>query len=149
MAKLILHIDEQTELPEGVAETLRGEGYSLVQTSDPEEAIKLLDEHKPALVLMELEFSCCDGPDLIAGICSPERGDVPVLVLTRAPRQSALHGEAISLGAVDFLSKPVSSSELLSAIREAAPSPPNSILDTSRTRVLPCLSITSTCFTMF
>jgi len=124
MATVILHIDEQRELPEGVAETLCGEGYSLVQTSDPEEAIKLLDERKPALVLMELEFRCCDGPDLIAGIRSRERGDVPVLVLTRAPRQSALHGEAISLGAVDFLSKPASSSELLSAIREAAPLPP-------------------------
>ncbi len=73
---------------------------------------------------MELEFRGCDGPDLIADIRSRERGEVPILVLTRAPRQSVLHSEAIALGVVDFLSKPANRSELLSTIREAAPLPP-------------------------
>jgi len=124
MATAILHIDERLELPQGFTKTLHEEGYTLVQTTDPEEAIKLFDERKPALVLMELEFRGCDGPDLIAGIRSRERGEVPILVLTRAPRQSVLHSEAIALGVVDFLSKPANRSELLSAIREAAPLPP-------------------------
>ena len=72
---------------------------------------------------MELDLRRCDGPDLLAGIRAPERGDVPVLVLTRAPRHSPLHGEAIALGAADFLTTPVLDSELMNAIHELAPPP--------------------------
>ena len=132
MDAVILHIDEQPDLPKGVAEMLRKEGYSLLQTDDPEEAIRLVEERRPVLVIMEIEFQGCDGPDLMAGIQA--RTEVPVLVVTTAPRHSPMHGEAIILGARDFLTKPVLSSEFLSAVREAAPPPRQSEPSQSKPR---------------
>lgn len=120
---LILHIDDSPDLPAGVAEALEEDGFELRHTVDPEEAMRLVEERSPALVLMDMELTACEGPDLMAGIRNPSCGSVPVLVVTNVPRDSALHGEAIALGVVDFLTKPVSGAALLEAIRETAPPP--------------------------
>ncbi len=56
MVRFILHLDERPELPDGVAETLRQDGYQLLHTADPEEAMRLVEERHPALVLMEIEL---------------------------------------------------------------------------------------------
>jgi len=119
----ILHIDEQPELPSGVAIELRREGYELLHTADPEEAMRFAEERRPDLVLMEIEFEGCDGLDLMAGIRGLQPDSLPVLVVTRAPRDSAIHGEAIALGVADFLTKPVRAPELLAAIHEIVPPP--------------------------
>ncbi len=120
---LILHIDEFPELPAGVAEAVERGGYELRATADPEEVMRLVEERSPALVVMEMELGSCNGPHLLAGIRDVRRGAVPVLVVTSAPRDSALHGEAIALGVVDFLTKPVTREALLGAIHEIAPLP--------------------------
>ncbi len=123
MPTLILHIDDRPELPDGFVESLAQEGYEFLQITDPEEAIRLVEERPPALVLMEIQLGSCDGLDLLAGIRDPDLGSLPVLVLTRVQRNSGLHGEVIALGVVDFLSKPARAYELMAAIREAVPPP--------------------------
>jgi CheY-like chemotaxis protein len=123
LARLILHVDDDLDLPKGVTEALEADGYEWLRTADPETVMRVVEEQEPALVLMEIDLADCDGPDLLAGIRSA-RGDVPVLVLTRIPRDSGFHGEAIALGVADFLSKPVRTSELLASIREIALPPP-------------------------
>ncbi len=120
---IILHVDEQPELPSGVAIELRREGYELFHTADPEEAMRFVEERCPDLVLMEVELEGCEGIDLMAGIRDLQPGSLSVLVVTRAPRDSAIHGEAIFLGVADFLTKPVRATELLAAIHEILPPP--------------------------
>lgn len=124
MARLILHIDDDSRLPEGVAEALAAEGYAWRRTADPETAMRVVQEQAPCLVLMEIDLAGCDGLDLLAGIRAAGEGETPVLILTRLARDSGMHGEAIALGATHFLTKPVLASELLSDIRELAPPPP-------------------------
>ena len=119
----ILYVDDRPELPDGFADSLGQEGYELLHTGDAEEAIRLVEERRPALVMMDLELRSCDGLDLMAGIRDPDLGAPPVLVLTHAARDSALHGEAIALGVADFLCKPARASELLARVREIAPVP--------------------------
>jgi CheY-like chemotaxis protein/tetratricopeptide (TPR) repeat protein len=122
-SSILLHIDEQPELPSGVATELRREGYELLHTADPEEAMRFVEERRPDLVLMEIELEGCNGLDLMAGIRSLQPDSLPVLVMTRAPRDSAVHGEAIAIGVADFLTKPVRAAELLAAIHEIVPPP--------------------------
>jgi CheY-like chemotaxis protein/tetratricopeptide (TPR) repeat protein len=126
MATVILQVDEHPELPDGVPEALDREGYKVLQTADPEETIGLIEQRRPALVLMEIEFDGCNGPHLLEGIraLGGAAAAMPVLVVTRAPRSSALHGEAIAAGASDFLTKPVLARQLLGLIHELAPLPP-------------------------
>ncbi len=63
MPTLILHIDDRPELPDGFVESLAQEGYEFLQITDPEEAIRLVEERPPALVLMEIQLGSCDGLD--------------------------------------------------------------------------------------
>jgi CheY-like chemotaxis protein len=121
MASVILYVDDRPELPAGFAESLGEAGYELLRTGDAEEAIRLVEQRRPALVIMDLQMRSCDGLDLMAGIRDPDLGAPPVLVLTHAARDSALHGEAIALGAADFVCKPARASELLARVREIAP----------------------------
>jgi len=120
---VLLHIDDDPLLPHGVRQALAADGYQWLHTSDPEQVMRHLAEQPPALVMMELELAECDGPDLLAGIVAETHGGVPVLVVTRADRSSGLHGEAIALGAADFLTKPVLPAELLERVHELAPPP--------------------------
>ena len=122
MPTLVLHIDDQPDLPGGVEQELEREGYGLLQTADPEEAIRVVEERDPILVLMELELAGCDGLDLLEGIRTLAPA-LPVVALTRAPRDSGLYGEAIASGITDFLCKPVLAKQLLGSVREAAPPP--------------------------
>jgi CheY-like chemotaxis protein len=121
MRPLILQIDDDPELPARVAEILEEDGYELHQTADPEDAMRVVEERRPLLVVMEIQLPGCEGLDLMAGIRDAYGGEVPVLVLTELPRDTAEHGEAIALGCLDFLTKPVPASALLAAIREVAP----------------------------
>jgi CheY-like chemotaxis protein/tetratricopeptide (TPR) repeat protein len=127
----ILYIDDAAELPDGFARTLRREGYDLVRIADPEEAIRLVETRRPALVLMELLLASCDGLDLLQGI--RECADVPVVVLTRAARLPGLYGQAVALGAKDFLSKPVLASQLETVVQEFATAPPPPQMDLADT----------------
>jgi CheY-like chemotaxis protein len=129
VARTILYIDDASELPEGFAEALRREGYDLVRVSDAEEAMRLVETRRPALVLMELLLERCDGLDLLEGLRQSEAGAVPVVVLTRAARLPGLYGQAVALGVKDFLSKPALASQLLTLVRELAVGPPTPQLD--------------------
>ncbi len=131
MAGVVLYIDDAPELPEGFAESLRGEGYELVHAADAEQAVALVGARRPALVLMELLLTGCDGLDLLEGIRERSPG-LPIVILTRAARLPGLYGQAVALGVADFLSKPVLASQLLISVREfAAPPPPQVDLDDS------------------
>jgi len=123
MGQVILHIDDDPRLAEGVEETLQREGYELLHTSDPEETMRRVEAGEPAVVLIEIELADCDGLDLLRGIRAAAQ-DLPVLVLTGVERAPGLYGEAIALGVNDFLTKPVLASQLLACIHELAPPPP-------------------------
>jgi len=120
LARLILHVDDDPELPEGVASVLEADGYQWARTTDPEQVMRLVEQEDIALVLMEVDLPDCDGLDLLAGILAAGRDELPVLVLTRQPRDSSVHGECIALGVSDFVSKPVLRAQLLSNIRDVA-----------------------------
>ena len=119
MPPYLLHIDDA--LPSDLAGVLGRHGVEVRHTSDPEEAMRLVDEQRPGLVIMEIACSGFDGPDLMYGIRDAAGGEIPVLVVTQLSRDSAEHGEAIALGCVDFLTKPVPDAELLAAVSEVLP----------------------------
>jgi DNA-binding response OmpR family regulator/Tfp pilus assembly protein PilF len=119
VSRVVLHIDEDPTLPAGVAEELARQGCELLQTGDPEQAMRWVEERKPALVLAEIELAGCDGPDLLSGVCSVSDAP-PLVVLTKAQHSSPIYGEAVALGATDVLSKPVLAETLLSRIQVLA-----------------------------
>jgi putative two-component system response regulator len=111
----ILIIDDQIENVKLLERTLRGAGYSRLESvTDSRKALNVFTEFRPDLVAMDLRMPNVDGFALLKQLRSriPEGAFVPVLVLTADDSRKAKQ-EALSLGAKDFLTKPLDLAESL------------------------------------
>ena len=111
---VILIVDDEPSIIELVRIYLEDAGYRrFVTTTDPTEALRLVEESAPDAVLLDVLMPGLNGLQILAEIRALARpSPVPVLVLTSATDSHTKH-EALKLGATDFLAKPVDPSELV------------------------------------
>jgi len=108
----ILIIDEDVALLASLETLLEQEGYQVFSAPHLVLAEQLLTTHQPALVLLEVEMAQGEGWKLLEQLAK----QVLVLVLTtNGKEESVIHG--LELGAVDYLTKPYRSIELLTRLR--------------------------------
>ncbi|WP_420750486.1 ANTAR domain-containing response regulator [Rhodococcus sp. O3] len=101
-----------------LVEMLREEGYDVVgEAGDGQRAVELAAELKPDLVIMDVKMPRRDGIDAASEIA--ERRIAPVVILT-AFSQRELVERARDAGAMAYLVKPFSKSDLVPAIEVAA-----------------------------
>ena len=112
----ILAVDDDPQALRYVRDTLMKSGFEPMVTADPGEALRLVEEYKPDLVLLDLVLPGTDGIDLMKDIA--ETRDVPVIFLS-AYGQDKLVARAFDMGAADYVVKPFSPTELLARIRAA------------------------------
>ena len=112
----ILAVDDDPQALRYVRDTLMQSGYEPLVTADPEEALRLVAEQRPHLVLLDLVLPGTDGIDLMKAIA--ETTDVPVIFLS-AYGQDQLIARAFDNGAADYVVKPFSATELSARIRAA------------------------------
>ena len=86
------------------------------QAADGAEALGLVEEYRPNLVLLDLVLPGTDRIDLMGEIA--ETRDVPVIFLS-AYGQDQLVARAFDMGAADYVVKPFSPAELSARIRAA------------------------------
>ncbi|MDX6345881.1 MAG: two-component system, response regulator PdtaR [Streptomyces sp.] len=98
-------------------EMLEEEGYSVVgEAGDGETAVKLAEEHHPDLVILDVKMPILDGISAAERIAKERLA--PVLMLT-AFSQRELVERARDAGAMAYLVKPFSKSDLVPAIEMA------------------------------
>ena len=102
--------------PSYVQDTLIAAGYAPVVTGDPEETLHLVAEERPALVLLDLVLPGTDGIELKEEIL--DVADVPVIFLSAYGRDELI-ATAFGMGAVDYVVKPFSPTELTARIAAA------------------------------
>ena len=112
----VLAVDDDPQALRYVRDALSKSGYTPVVTGDPEEALRLVAEEKPDLVLLDLVLPGTDGIELMKDIL--RAGDVPVIFLSAYGRDK-LVARAFDMGAADYVVKPFSPTELLARIRAA------------------------------
>ena len=108
--KTIAVIDDDIHIGNVLEELLQREGYAVLRAYSGTEAVLLLERHRPDLVLLDLMLPGLSGEEVLAKI-----QDVPVMVV------SAKVGveDKVSLllnGAVDYITKPFDSRELLARV---------------------------------
>jgi DNA-binding NtrC family response regulator len=100
----ILIIDDQPSVRFGLRSLLEAEGYSVMEAEDGRQALSLLTENAPQLILLDLRLPDTDGLDLLPRIKAID-DDVPVIILTaHGTIETAIR--ALKNGAENFLTKP-------------------------------------------
>ena len=112
----ILVVDDDPRDLRYVRDTLVKSGYAPIVTGEPEEALRLVADERPELVLLDLMLPGTDGIELMKDIL--DVADVPVIFLSAYGREE-LVARAFDTGAADYVVKPFSPTELAARIRAA------------------------------
>jgi len=113
----ILIVEDNDSLRIGISEMLTIEGFSVWSARNGVEAVEILKTVFPDLILSDVMMPEMDGFDLYSEVRShPELISIPFLFLTaRTDPEDSLRGR--TLGADDYLTKPISRDELVTTIR--------------------------------
>ncbi len=111
----ILLVEDRASLRRMLERALAGEGYEVAAAADGETAMAQLAERSFDLVVTDLKLPGASGLEVLAA-CRATHPDLPVVVLTAyGTVRSAV--EAMRLGALDFLEKPVDIDDLFTLVR--------------------------------
>ena len=106
--------DDEAIIRLDLKEILEEAGFVVVaETGRGDEAVKLVDEHDPDLVILDIKMPGLDG--VTASKMIGDRHDVPILLLT-AFSQRDLIQDARDAGVAAYLVKPFRKAELIPAI---------------------------------
>ena len=104
----IMVVDDEPGIIKAVAKHLRGIGCSqLVTTTDSSQALELIRNEQPDLILLDIMMPQVTGLELLRLVrAESQLRHLPVIILT-AHADPATKREALEAGATDFLGKPV------------------------------------------
>ena len=112
----ILVVDDDPQILRYVRRALSSAGYDPVVTADPEEALSLMEENRPRLVLLDMMLPGYDGIELMEDIFNI--ADLPVVFLS-AYGQDDIIARAFETGASDYIVKPFTPTELVARVKAA------------------------------
>ena len=112
----ILAVDDDPTVLRYVRDALTRAGYAPIVTTDPDEALRILESDRPRLVLLDLMLPGSDGIELMKSIL--DIADVPVIFLSAYGRDEII-ARAFEAGATDYMVKPFSPTELVARVRGA------------------------------
>lgn len=116
---LILAVDDDQEILALVQRVLEGRGYRVRLADSGEQALKILREKKPDLVLLDLLMPNKDGLEICKIIKSEEETrDIPVVILSSRDEEADIV-VGLELGADDYITKPFSERILQARIKAA------------------------------
>ena len=111
---LILVVDDEPIYQRLLKVNMEKEGFDVVVGSNGEEALELVSQKHPDLVLMDVMMPKLDG--LTASERIRQFSNVPIIILTaRGEEQDRVQG--LNLGADDYVVKPFSATELVARVR--------------------------------
>lgn len=108
--KTIAIIDDDVHIGNMVEEVLRSENYDVIRAYSGTEALYLLSNNKPDLVLLDLMLPGISGEDVL-----PHIQNIPVIVISAKVDVDSKVNLLLS-GATDYLTKPFDTKELLARI---------------------------------
>lgn len=112
----LLVADDDGDIREFLTRALAKHGYEVLKASGGREAMALIRETRPALVLLDILMPGMDGVDICKAMrADVELADIPV-IFASALDQARLHGIADESGATDYLSKPLTLGDLLNTV---------------------------------
>ncbi len=115
-ASILLVDDEATNI-KLLVRLLQNVGYSnIVSTQDSRQVLALFEQHHSDLVLLDLNMPYMDGYEVMAQLKAAARDDMPTILMLTAQHAQEYKIQALDNGAIDYVTKPFDSNELLSRV---------------------------------
>jgi chemosensory pili system protein ChpA (sensor histidine kinase/response regulator) len=113
---LAMVVDDSITVRRVTERFLQRNGMRVVTAKDGLDAIAVLSDHKPDVILLDIEMPRMDGYEFASHVRNdPRVADIPIIMITS--RVGDKHrARAIELGVNDYLGKPFQDSALLDAI---------------------------------
>ena len=113
----ILLVEDDNNLVELIRYNLDKEGFDTISTGDGEDALLLVEDEKPDLVVLDWMIANLSGIEVCRRLRrSPSTAGVPIIMLTaRAEEADRVRG--LETGADDYVTKPFSPRELIARVR--------------------------------
>lgn len=114
--RTVIVAEDESLIRMDIVETLRENGFNVIaEASDGEQAVALVTEHKPDLLVMDIKMPNMDGITAAERLASTK---TPIVLLT-AFSQKELVDRASEAGAMAYVVKPFTPNDLLPAIEIA------------------------------
>jgi putative two-component system response regulator len=112
----LLVVEDDPAMLVALRDILEGAGYAVSTAANGQAALELLTGESPALILSDISMPVMDGIELFESVRRrPSGAAIPFIFLTaRGTREDIFAGK--SLGADDYITKPITSQELLAAV---------------------------------
>ena len=113
----LLIVDDEANNRNVIVAQLKNEGYAIMTAGSGEEALELIDQQLPDLILLDVMMPGISGFDVAEILKSEERtANIPIIMVTAlSDSKSRLAG--LTNGVEEFLTKPVARAELVMRIR--------------------------------
>jgi two-component system KDP operon response regulator KdpE len=112
----ILVVDDERQITRVLKTALSSRGYSIRTAADGDEALHIMNDWSPDIVITDLRMPSMDGLELCKVIRA--KSQTPIIVLS-VKGEDQIKVEALDAGADDYVTKPFSMDELLARIRAA------------------------------
>jgi CheY-like chemotaxis protein len=114
VAPLILVVDDDPTVREVIGRFLERAGYSVATANGGKEGLRLAQELRPAAMTLDVMMPDIDGWTVLAAMKGdPTLADIPIVLMTILDERS----RGYSLGASDYLVKPVDRDKLIGVLR--------------------------------
>lgn len=113
----LLIVEDNHDLRNGLRDMLAFEGYEVIVAANGQQALEQMDRTLPDLIISDISMPQMDGYDFFNAVRQRPAGvTIPFIFLTaHGNRSEVMRGKVI--GAEDYLIKPMSRSELLTAVQ--------------------------------
>jgi two-component system, OmpR family, response regulator VicR len=115
-AKKIVLAEDNSTLSLLLKFRLEKEGYKLLIAVDGKEAIELIEQHNPELILTDIMMPFISGLEVISHVRNKLNKQTPIIVFSAAGQEEMVL-KAFNLGANDFMGKPFSPNELVIRVK--------------------------------
>jgi len=116
MTKTILVVDDDSSMLRLISQVLTKKGYQVLESTNGQDALRLLYQNKPDLVLLDVVMPTMDGWQTCTRIRDIS-ATIPIIMLTgqRKTEEDVVRG--LDYGADDYLIKPVGNRELVARVQ--------------------------------
>ena len=118
MPKEILIVDDEPDVVVPMQFLMEQQGYSVMAAYRGEDALDLIYQYKPDLVLLDIMLPGIDGWEVCEIIrLNPNYRDIKIVFLTAKGRDEDI-AKGLALGADAYITKPFSNAELVATVNK-------------------------------